>query len=138
MISQGENNPGRKEHDSFGDIEVPAGALWGAQTERARRNFAGIGGGPLPRDFITAIALIKGAAARANATLGLLPADLARAIQDAVNDIAAGKHADQFPVDVFQTGSGTSSNMNVNEVIAHLAASALGKPVHANDHANMC
>jgi len=138
MISQGENNPGRKEHDSFGDIEVPAGALWGAQTERARRNFAGIGGGPLPRDFITAIALIKGAAARANATLGLLPADLARAIQDAVNDIAAGKHADQFPVDVFQTGSGTSSNMNVNEVIAHLAASALGKPVHANDHVNMC
>ena len=86
MISQGENNPGRKEHDSFGDIEVPAGALWGAQTERARRNFAGIGGGPLPRDFITAIALIKGAAARANATLGLLPADLARAIQALIDD----------------------------------------------------
>ena len=117
---------------------MPAGALWGAQTERARRNFAGIGGGPLPQDFITAIALIKAAAARANATLGLLPADMARAIQDAVNDIAAGKHADQFPVDVFQTGSGTSSNMNVNEVIAHLAARALGKPVHPNDHVNMC
>ena len=138
MISQGENDPGRKEHDSFGDIEVPAGALWGAQTERARRNFAGFGGGPLPQDFITAIALIKAAAARANATLGLLPAEVARAIQDAVRDIAAGKCADQFPVDLFQTGSGTSSNMNVNEVIAHLAASALGKPVHPNDHVNMC
>src|SRR6187549_3307822 len=138
MISQGENNPGRKEHDSFGEIEVPGGALWGAQTERARRNFAGIGGGPLPPEFITAVALIKGAAARANATLGLLPADLAQAIQDAVNDIAAGKHADQFPVDVFQTGSGTSTNMNVNEVIAHLASRALGKPVHPNDHVNMC
>jgi fumarate hydratase class II len=138
MISQGASNPGRKEHDSFGDIEVPAGALWGAQTERARQNFARIGGGPLPQDFITAVALIKAAAARANAKLELLPADVARAIGDAVDEIAAGKHTDQFPVDVFQTGSGTSTNMNVNEVIAHLAARSLGKPVHPNDHVNMC
>jgi fumarate hydratase class II len=138
MISQGESNPGRKEHDSFGDIEVPAGALWGAQTERARRNFAKFGGGPLPADFITAVALIKAAAARANARLGLLPEDVAKAIQDAVNDIAAGRHSGQFPVDVYQTGSGTSTNMNVNEVIAHLASAALGKPVHPNDHVNMC
>ena len=138
MISQGESDPGRKEHDSFGDIEVPAGALWGAQTERARRNFAKFGGGPLPEDFIAAVALIKAAAARANARLGLLPEDMAKAIQDAVNDIAAGRHKDQFPVDVYQTGSGTSTNMNVNEVIAHLASTTLGKPVHPNDHVNMC
>ncbi len=97
-----------------------------------------IGGGPLPRDFIAAVALIKAAAARANARLGLLPADMAGAIQDAVNDIAGGEHQDQFPLDVFQTGSGTSTNMNVNEVIAHLASKALGKPVHPNDHVNMC
>ena len=138
MISQGESDPGRKERDSFGDIEVAAGALWGAQTERASRNFRQIGGGPLPQDFIAAVALIKAAAARANARLGLLPADLAGAINDAANDIAGGKHQDQFPVDVFQTGSGTSTNMNVNEVIANLASKALGKPVHPNDHVNMC
>src|SRR6186713_988128 len=138
MISQGESDPGRKEHDSFGDIEVPAGALWGAQTERARRNFAKFGGGPLPADFITAVALIKAAAARANARLGLLPADVAKAIQDAVKDIVAGRHQDQFPVDVYQTGSGTSTNMNVNEVIANLASKSLGKQVHPNDHVNMC
>jgi fumarate hydratase, class II len=138
MISQGESDPGRKEHDSMGDIDVPAGALWGAQTERARRNFAGIGGGPLPKDFITAVALIKAAAARANARLGLLPADVAKAIQGAVDEIRSGKHDQQFPVDVYQTGSGTSTNMNVNEVIAHLAAKALGKAVHPNDHVNMC
>jgi fumarate hydratase, class II len=138
MISQGESDPGRKEHDSMGDIVVPAGALWGAQTERARRNFAGFGGGSLPRDFITAVALIKAAAARANARLGLLPTEVADAIQAAVNDIVSGRCTGQFPVDVYQTGSGTSTNMNVNEVIAHLASAALGKPVHANDHVNMC
>jgi len=137
MISQGEKDPGRKEHDSFGDIEVAAGALWGAQTERARRNFQ-FGGGPMPRDFITAVAQIKSAAARANARLGLLPADVANAIAEAVTGITAGRHEDQFPVDVYQTGSGTSTNMNVNEVIAHLASAALGKPVHPNDHVNMC
>ena len=122
----------------MGDIEVPAGALWGAQTERARRNFSGIGGGPLPRDFISAVALIKAAAASANARLGLLPADVARAIQDAVSEILTGRHQDQFPVDVYQTGSGTSTNMNANEVIAHLASKSRGLQVHPNDHVNMC
>ncbi len=137
MISQGESTPGRKEHDSFGEIEVPAGALWGAQTERARRNFQ-LGGGPMPAEFIIAVAQIKAAAARANARLGLLPAEMAQAIEEAVKAIAASKHSPQFPVDVYQTGSGTSTNMNVNEVIAHLASQALGKPVHPNDHVNMC
>jgi fumarate hydratase class II len=138
MISQDDTGKPRKEHDSFGEIEVPAGALWGAQTERARRNFAGIGGGPMPPDFIAAVAQIKGAAARANTRLGLLPGDVADAIQRAVNDIADLRYPDQFPVDVFQTGSGTSTNMNVNEVIAHLASRSLGRPVHPNDHVNMC
>jgi len=137
MISQGDKVPGRKEHDSFGEIEVPADALWGAQTERARFSTM-IFGGQMPREFIIAVALIKAAAARANSRLGLLSADIANAIQDAVNDIANSRHQDQFPVDVFQTGSGTSTNMNVNEVIANLASRALGKPVHPNDHVNMC
>jgi fumarate hydratase class II len=138
MISQETKNDGRKEHDSFGDIEVAAGASWGAQTERARRNFATLGGGPMPPEFITAVALIKAASARANARLGLLSAEVAGAIATAVQDIAGSRYPDQFPVDVFQTGSGTSTNMNVNEVIAHLASRALGKPVHPNDHVNMC
>jgi fumarate hydratase class II len=127
----------RTEHDSFGDIEVPAGALWGAQTERARRNFR-LSGMPLPADFIAALALIKAAAARANARLGLLPEDVAAAIADAALAVSRGMHDAQFPLDVFQTGSGTSTNMNANEVIARLAATALGKPVHANDQVNMC
>jgi fumarate hydratase, class II len=127
----------RKEHDSFGEIEVPAGALWGAQTERARRNFQ-LSGTRLPPDFIAALALVKAAAARANARLGLLPEAMADAISTASLAIARGEHADQFPLDVYQTGSGTSTNMNANEVIATLAARALGAPVHANDHVNMC
>src|SRR5688572_6603023 len=127
----------RIEHDSFGDIEVAATALWGAQTERARRNFL-LGGGPMPQDFIVAVALIKGAAARANARLGLLPPEIAGAIDAAVRDIERLRHVDQFPVDVYQTGSGTSTNMNVNEVIATLASRTLGKTVHPNDHVNMC
>ena len=134
MISQGDP---RKEHDSFGDIEVAADAMWGAQTERARRNFQ-LSGSPLPADFIAALALIKAAAARANAALGLLPADVAAAIAAAALSVARGEHAAQFPLDVYQTGSGTSTNMNANEVIATLASRALGKPVHANDHVNMC
>jgi fumarate hydratase class II len=134
MISQ--DSP-RTEHDSFGDIEVPAGALWGAQTERARRNFQ-LSGTTLPADFIAALALIKAAAARANARLGLLPAAVAAAIVEAALAVARGTHDAQFPLDVFQTGSGTSTNMNANEVIARLAATALGKPVHANDQVNMC
>jgi len=136
MISQADDGS-RKEHDSFGEIEVPAGALWGAQTERARRNFQ-LSGTTLPADFIAALALIKAAAARANSRLKLLPAELAAAICEAALSVARGTHDAQFPLDVYQTGSGTSTNMNANEVIARLATQALGKPVHANDHVNMC
>ena len=128
---------GRKEHDSFGDIEVPGDASWGAQTERARRNFQ-LSGTTLPAGFIAALALIKAAAARANASLGLLPADMAIAIAEAAISVARGDHDGQFPLDVYQTGSGTSTNMNANEVIAHLATRTLGRPVHPNDHVNMC
>jgi len=134
MISHGDT---RKEHDSLGEIDVGADAMWGAQTERARRNFQ-LSGRPLPADFIAALALIKAAAARANASLGLLPADVAAAIATAALTIARGEHVAQFPLDVYQTGSGTSSNMNANEVIATLASRALGKAVHANDQVNMC
>ena len=136
MISQADDGS-RKEHDSFGEIEVPAGALWGAQTERARRNFQ-LSGSTLPADFIAALALIKAAAARANSRLNLLPAEMAAAISEAALAIAQGRHNAQFPLDVYQTGSGTSTNMNANEVIARLASQSLGKPVHANDHVNMC
>jgi fumarate hydratase, class II len=134
MISQGDT---RTERDSLGEIEVPADALWGAQTERARRNFQ-IGGIRLPPHFIAAIALIKAAAARANAGLGLLPADVGAAIAHAAEEVALGKYPEQFPLDVYQTGSGTSTNMNANEVIATLASRALGRTVHPNDHVNMC
>src|SRR5690349_3859750 len=129
MISHGQDGS-RTEHDSFGDIDVAAGALWGAQTERARRNFQ-LSGTTLPAGFIAALALIKAAAARANAKLGLLPADLADGIATAALAVSEGRYAAQFPLDVYQTGSGTSTNMNANEVIAHLAAQSLGKPVHA-------
>ena len=124
-------------HDSFGDIELPLGALWGAQTERARRNFQ-VSGTRLPTEFICALALIKAAAAKANARLDLLPHATADAIVTAALAVARGEHADQFPLDVFQTGSGTSTHMNVNEVIATLASRTLGAAVHANDHVNMC
>ena len=134
MISQGDT---RTERDSLGEIEVAADALWGAQTERARRNFQ-LSGTRLPPDFIAALALIKAAAARANAKLGLLPADVAAAISKAAESVAQGEYANQFPLDVYQTGSGTSTNMNANEVIATLASRALGRPVHSNDHVNMC
>ena len=127
----------RTERDSLGEIEVPAAAAWGAQTERARRNFE-LSGTRLPAQFIAALALIKAAAARANARLGLLPADVASAIADAALAVSRGEHADQFPLDVYQTGSGTSTNMNANEVIASLASRALGRAVHPNDHVNMC
>ncbi len=126
----------RIEHDSMGELEVPAEALWGAQTQRAVENFP-VSGRRLPRAFIRALGLIKQAAAVANARLGLLEAPLAEAIGSAAAEVAQGLHDAQFPIDVFQTGSGTSTNMNANEVIAHLATRALGKPVHANDHVNM-
>jgi len=125
----------RIEKDTFGPIEVPADHLWGAQTQRAVENFP-ISGLVLPRAFIRAVALIKEAAAAANTRLGLLDAGIATAIARAAAEVAAGAHDAQFPIDVFQTGSGTSTNMNANEVIAHLAARA-GTSVHPNDHVNM-
>jgi fumarate hydratase, class II len=121
----------------MGEIKVPAEALWGAQTQRAVENFR-ISGRPLPRAFIGALGLVKQAAARANRALGLLEARLAQAVESAAAEVAAGQHDAQFPLDVFQTGSGTSSNMNANEVIAALATRRLGSTVHANDHVNMC
>jgi fumarate hydratase, class II len=126
----------RVEHDSMGELRVPGDALWGAQTQRAVQNFP-ISGLRMPREFIRALGLIKAAAAETNAGLGHLPRSLAHAIALAAGDVAAGSHDDQFPVDVFQTGSGTSSNMNANEVIAALAARAGGDVVHANDHVNL-
>jgi fumarate hydratase class II len=126
----------RIERDSMGELKVPQSALWGAQTQRAVNNFP-ISGLPMPPAFVRALGLIKWAAARANRDLGLLAADVAGAIEASALEIAAGKHLDQFPIDVFQTGSGTSSNMNANEVIATLASRALGRRVHANDDVNM-
>ncbi|MBV9095918.1 MAG: class II fumarate hydratase [Streptosporangiaceae bacterium] len=125
----------RVEHDSMGEVEVPAEALWGAQTQRAVQNFP-VSGERIGRDMIGALGLIKGAAAEVNGSLGVLEADMAAAIRDAAAAVARGEHDDQFPVDVFQTGSGTSSNMNANEVIATLASRALGRRVHPNDHVN--
>ena len=125
----------RTEHDSMGEVLVPADALWGAQTQRAVVNFP-ISGTRLPRTLIGALASIKGAAALVNAELGVLDVDMAEAIYDAATEVARGRHDDQFPIDVFQTGSGTSSNMNANEVIAALAGRELGRPVHPNDHVN--
>ena len=125
----------RIEHDSMGEVQVPADALWGAQTQRAVQNFP-ISGEPLPRELIMALGTIKAAAAQVNAELGVLDPEVAGAISAAAGQVAAGEHLDQFPLDVFQTGSGTSSNMNANEVIATLAARRLGRPVHPNDHVN--
>jgi fumarate hydratase class II len=126
----------RVERDSLGSLDVPAEALWGAQTQRAIENFPP-SGLRMPRAFIEALALIKYAAAGANAELGDLPGTIAIAIQEAALEVASGAYDDQFPVDVFQTGSGTSSNMNANEVIASLASRALGAAVHPNDQVNM-
>ena len=128
----------RIEHDSMGELRVPADALWGAQTQRAIDNFP-ISGQGLPRGFIRALGLVKAAAASVNARLGYLDADRAAAIRTAALAVAQGAHDDAFPVDVFQTGSGTSSNMNANEVIAHLATQyAGGTQAHPNDHVNRC
>lgn len=125
----------RTETDSLGDIKVPAQALWGAQTQRAIENFP-VSGQPLPRTFITAVAQIKRAAAEANTSLGLLDATRRDAIAEACARILDGEVDDQFPVDRYQTGSGTSTNMNVNEVIAALCKKAV-VDVHPNDHVNM-
>jgi fumarate hydratase class II len=126
----------RVERDSMGELDVPTDALWGAQTQRAVQNFPP-SGLRMPRAFIRALALIKYAAAGANAELGDLPPPVTKAIQQASLEVAAGRYDDQFPVDVFQTGSGTSSNMNANEVIATLATRILGAAVHPNDQVNM-
>ena len=126
----------RIEHDSMGELQVPAEALWGAQTQRAVQNFP-ISGLTLPRAFIAALGLVKQAAARANTHLGLLDAEVARAIDTAAAEVERGRHDTQFPIDVFQTGSGTSTNMNANEVVASLASRRLGRPVHPNDDVNM-
>jgi fumarate hydratase class II len=126
----------RIEKDSMGEVKVPVNALYAAQTQRAIDNFP-ISGLRMPRAFIRALGLIKATAAKTNESLGLLPADAALAISAAAEEVSAGQHDAQFPIDIFQTGSGTSSNMNANEVIAHLASDKLGSPVHPNDHVNM-
>ncbi|MFC5993907.1 class II fumarate hydratase [Pseudonocardia hispaniensis] len=125
----------RTEHDTMGEVLVPVDALWRAQTQRAIQNFP-ISGRGLERAQIRALGLVKGAAARVNGRIGVLDPQLADAIAAAADEVAAGKHDAHFPVDVFQTGSGTSSNMNANEVIATLATRASGRPVHPNDHVN--
>ncbi len=126
----------RIERDSMGELEVPANVRWGAQTQRAVNNFP-VSDLTMPAPFIRALGLVKWAAAGVNRDLGLLSADIAEAVQAAALAVANGEHDAEFPVDVFQTGSGTSSNMNANEVIANLASEALGSPVHPNDHVNM-
>ena len=125
----------RIERDTMGEVAVPIDALYRAQTQRAVENFP-ISGRGLERSQIRALGLVKAACARVNAKLGVLDSGLAEAIASAANEVAAGEHDDQFPIDVFQTGSGTSSNMNANEVIATLAARAAGCDVHPNDHVN--
>ncbi|PVE12078.1 class II fumarate hydratase [Streptomyces scopuliridis] len=125
----------RTEHDSMGEVRVPAHAKWRAQTQRAVENFP-VSGQPLERAHIEALARIKSAAAKVNADLGVIDKDIADAIQDAAAEVAEGRWDEHFPVDVFQTGSGTSSNMNTNEVLATLATERLGREVHPNDHVN--
>jgi fumarate hydratase class II len=128
----------RSERDSMGPMEVPADALWGASTQRAVLNFP-VSGERFPRRFVAALGLVKAAAAAANAALGVLDGERARAIEAAAREVAAGRWDEQFVLDVFQTGSGTSTNMNANEVIAARARQLLGAgapPVHPNDHVN--
>jgi len=126
----------RTERDSMGELQVPAAALWGAQTQRAVQNFP-ISGQPMPREFIRALGLIKAAAAQVNGGYGLLGKGATQAIQAAAMAVAAGEHDAQFPIDVYQTGSGTSSNMNANEVIATLATAGGRQKIHPNDHVNL-
>ena len=125
----------RIEHDTMGEVRVPADALYAAQTQRAVENFP-ISGRGLSSHHIAALSQIKRAAALANAELGVIEADVAEAIVAAADEVIAGRHDAQFPVDIFQTGSGTSSNMNTNEVVASLASARLSRPVHPNDHVN--
>lgn len=131
----------RVEKDSLGEVAVPGNAYWGAQTQRAVENFP-ISGLRFPRRFIAAMGMIKGEAAGVNAELGVVPSELAEAIRQAADEVAAGELDEHFPLDIFQTGSGTSTNMNANEVIANRAIEILGgeigskSPVHPNDHVN--
>ena len=125
----------RTEKDSLGSMQVPAAALWGPQTQRAVENFP-ISGRPLPPAFVHTLGLVKAAAARVNRDLGLLERPIADAVEKAATEVAEGKWDAEFPIDVFQTGSGTSSNMNANEVVARLASNASGLRVHPNDHVN--
>jgi len=127
----------RIEHDTMGEVRVPKSALYRAQTQRAVENFP-ISGSRLEPQQIQALARIKKAAAQANARLGVLDADIAKAIEEAADEVISGRHGfiEHFPVDVYQTGSGTSSNMNMNEVLGTLASRALGSTVHPNDHVN--
>ncbi len=125
----------RTEADSMGEMEVPIDAKWGASTQRAVLNFP-ISGEPMAPEFVRSLGLVKWACAQANKELGTLPGEMADAISEAAYSIYEGEHGEHFPVDVFQTGSGTSSNMNANEVIANIASGALGSEVHPNDHVN--
>ncbi|MFF1878660.1 class II fumarate hydratase [Leifsonia sp. NPDC058230] len=125
----------RIEHDTMGEVRVPAAALYGAQTQRAVENFP-ISGSVLEPTQIAALARIKKSAAIANAKLGVLDQSIADAIAAAADEVVTGVHDGEFPIDVYQTGSGTSSNMNMNEVLATLASRSLGRPVHPNDHVN--
>ncbi|MEV0588878.1 class II fumarate hydratase [Nonomuraea sp. NPDC050310] len=125
----------RTEHDSMGEVRVPATALWRAQTQRAVENFP-VSGRGLEPSHIAALGLIKAVAAEVNGELGVIDKEMAEAIAQAAADVAENEHDEHFPVDVFQTGSGTSSNMNANEVVATLAERRLGREVHPNDHVN--
>ncbi len=125
----------RVEHDSMGEVRVPARAKWQAQTQRAVENFP-VSGQPIERSLVRSLALVKRAAAQQNAELGVIDAAIAAAITEAATEVAGGKWDGEFPVDVFQTGSGTSSNMNMNEVLATLATERMGQQVHPNDHVN--
>ncbi len=138
-MTDGTDPKTRMERDSMGEVAVPADAMYGASTQRAVLNFP-ISGQRFPRRFIEALALVKLAAAETNGGLGLLDPDVADAIAAAAREVANGAHDDQFPIDIYQTGSGTSTNTNMNEVIAHLAATRLGggRTVHPNDEVNRC
>jgi fumarate hydratase class II len=136
-FEKGQGPATRTERDSMGPMEVPIDALWGASTQRAVLNFP-ISGLTLPPEFVRSLGLVKWAAAQANKELKLLKPAVADAIAEAALSIYQGEHLGEFPIDVFQTGSGTSTNMNANEVIAHLATQILGENVHPNDHVNFC
>jgi fumarate hydratase class II len=135
MTTADQDQRTRTEHDSMGEIEVPIDALYGAQTARAVLNFP-ISGQPVPTPIVHALARLKQCAATVNADLGVLDAQVAQAVADAAGEVADGLHDEHFPVDVYQTGSGTSTNMNVNEVVARLASTRSGLAVHPNDHVN--